>query len=173
MNLSFSIYSFGSSYYKEDKFDVSFGPNDTINTPNWIVAKYSPSYLEIGVSKRFHVNNIVDIEPGIFLAYMVELYGTSRLTLLDSAYAQVEKHIFYFNKEFPNNEYDEINYGLRISISLYPGKILHPFIIYTQSLNDLSKENININQHANLWSLGIGLAYSFSNNKNKQRTDSL
>ena len=167
LKLGFSVYNFGSTYFKEDKFSVSFGLNDTINTPNWIVAKYSPFFIELGISRKISVLKNVDVDLGLFFGYMIELYGTSKLTLLDSAYQQIENQIFYFNKDYPNKEYDEINYGFRTSISLYAERVLHPLFTYTQGLNDISKEDIHINQHANIWSLTVGLVYRIGTNKDK------
>jgi len=46
-NLSFAMYSFSSVYYKEEKFSISFGQNDTINTPNWLREKYSLPFIEL------------------------------------------------------------------------------------------------------------------------------
>ena len=164
-DISFAIYSFGSVYYKEDKLSVTFGKNDTINSPNWLVSKYSLSYAEFGISKEINIIRHFRIELGLYCSYMIELYGTSRLMLWDSAYSQIDQNIFYFNKEFPNQEFNQINYGFRSEILIFPEKRLHPVFLFTQCLKDISKKNININQHANIWSFNVGLKYNFRKRK--------
>jgi len=92
---------------------------------------------------------------------MIELYETSQVILLDSVYYQWERQKYTFYKEYPNHEYQDINYGVKASLILFPLKKLHPIIQFTQSLNDISKKSINIHQHANIWSLHVGLTYNF------------
>src|SRR3989337_3919340 len=84
---SFSFYAFSSTYYKEDRFAVTFDINDTINTPNWLVSKYSIPYLEVIIAKRIKLNPNVTFDIGGFVGYPVELYGTSILSLWDIIYA--------------------------------------------------------------------------------------
>ncbi len=178
VNATAAVYTFSSVFYKEEKFGVTFikeindsiikPTNDTINTPNWLVPKYHLPFIEMGLSREFKIINNVNIELGVFVSYMVELYGTSKVVLFDSVYYQWEEQIYYFNKEFPNEEFDQVNYGLRGTLHLFPSKKLHPILTYTQSLNDISLKSFNLNQHANIWALHIGLCYNFYHKQNNK-----
>lgn len=157
---SLALYSFSSTYFKEDQFSITLDVNDTITSPNWIVAKYSIPYFEFGINRAINIDRFVKLEVGIFLGYAVELYGTSILTLWDKDYSQYERHNFTFFKENPNDEYEQFNYGIRAFLVLFPEKNIHPFIQVTQSFNDISKENFYLNKHANIWSFHTGIKYN-------------
>ncbi len=165
VNATAAVYTFGSNFYKEDIISGSNSRNDTINTPNWLVPKYNLPFFELGLSREIRIVNNLNIDVGIFVSYMVEIYGTSRAILFDSAYYHWEEQIYFFNKTNPNIEFDQINYGLRGSLKFYPSKKLHPIITFTQSLNDISLKSFNLNQHANIWALYVGLCYNFYQKK--------
>ncbi|MEP6646809.1 MAG: hypothetical protein ABJC12_06950 [Saprospiraceae bacterium] len=169
VNFDLIIYGFGSAYFKEEKFSAypQNLTNDTINTPNWIASKYTLPCIEFGIGKKINIYRNMDMEVGIFCSYMVEISGTSRVILYDSVYSHYNKIIYYFYRDYPNYEFDDFNFGLRSSISLFPSKKIHPNLLYIQSLNDLSRKNIHIAQHANLWSINIGLIYNPNKNVNK------
>jgi len=167
INVTAAVYTFSSVFYKEEQFPVTLYKNDTINTPNWLTPKYNLPFIELGLSREINLDNKLNIDIGFFISYMVELYGTSQVILFDSAYFQWSRQTFTFNKEYPNNEFDQINYGLRGVLHLFPLKQIHPTIMFTQGLNDISLKSFNVNQHANIWALHIGLSYNFNHKRNK------
>lgn len=166
LEASIGAYSFSSTYFKEDKFSITFGINDTLNSPNWLISKYSLPFLELSLGKRIRLEQILELDLAFFVGYVVELYTTSKLILWDTNYAQFERIGYTFYPEHPNLEYDQFNYGLRFNFHLFPKRRLHPTLTYTQGLNDISRKNFYLNQHANIWSIHAGLIFDLNSKNN-------
>ena len=162
VDLSFTMYNFRSVFFKEDKFGKTFfKQDDTINTPNWLITKYTLPYAELGYSRNININKLISLKAGFFISYQIDYYGTSHLILYDSIYNQYSRHTFAYAKKYTNFEINHLNYGIRLCVSFYSSRRLHPEITWTQSLNDISREKFHLNQHANIWALDVGLTYNF------------
>ncbi|MBK9983696.1 MAG: hypothetical protein IPP15_15175 [Saprospiraceae bacterium] len=167
INTSLSLYNFGSVYYKEDKCHNCGAGGDTINTPNWLTSKYTFTYVELGLSKEISFLKNHNLEIGIFAAYSINLFYTNKAIIYDSVYGFQEWINPVYAPDLVNNEFYQYNYGLRTSISFFKNKTIHPKVIYTQSLNDIAKRDLNTSKHANIWSLNIGLCTGFKKRENK------
>jgi hypothetical protein len=168
LNIGIGVNSFSSAFYKEEKFPVQgfFPPDDTINSPNWIVSKYSLPFIEIGLTKNFKISNDLRVDCGIYGSYFVELYAMSKVLLFDSIYYRWSRTHYYFDEEFPNMEINSFNYGVKINIVFFSDNRISPHLFFMQGLNDLSRKSINVNQHINLLALYAGLNYNFQKTNN-------
>ncbi|HZV71345.1 MAG TPA: hypothetical protein VFG10_17440 [Saprospiraceae bacterium] len=172
-NLTFIEYNFKEVYFKEEEFLFGDG-GDTINTPNWLIPSNSIPYLEFGISKEinFNQNFIIEISAYYGIALKIPfIHYSSSINLWDQQYSKwgISKNKFYGSTT--NDEFDKINYGVRASFSFFTTKFIFPKIIFSQGLNDISKQNFNLNQHANIWSLQIALTHKFVKKSNEKKSN--
>lgn len=174
-SLTLSEYNYKEVYYKEDSYVLDpYHREDTINTPNWLAPSFSIPYIEIGISKEFIINKIFNFEIGAFYGSALNIFDhhSSSITLWDKLHSEQEISTNEFNKNIENDEFDKFNYGIKVSVSFFSTKFIFPKILFSQGLNDISKRNINLDQHTNIWSLQIALAHKFDKKLNKGKRHS-
>lgn len=171
INLGIHEYNYKEVFYKEDSYFLDYyNQEDTMNTPNWLTQSFSIPYIELSISKEFTLIKSISFDISAFFGIafnFIEHYSITQ-TLWDKLYSGREISDYQYNKKQKNDQFDIFNYGIRTSISLFPTKFIYPKIIFTQGLNDISKQNFNLNQHANIWSLQVALNHKFVKNSNKK-----
>jgi hypothetical protein len=88
--IDFRYVSFGKYFFKEDKFQhlptlmQKYLPNDTINTPNWLLNRLKLTYFGLGISKSIYRTDYIEIELGIYAGVLVQLISPWETILRDS-----------------------------------------------------------------------------------------